>query len=429
MGSREDADLARLRARLGAAVARRLAALAGSLRLASADGGAGAGPPAIRVWPPTPSAVTALAGLGQFSEADFRTRLAGLYHRVGTAWREHRLGDLEADVTVDLMAAWTAAVPAASPPLTVPIGDVTARIVEAGADGGYERVTVCLDGGEQMDAPLLQYWTLERASPDAPQGRTCPGCGAPLTIDDLGRCASCQATIDLGRPAWVLARVESARDWGTRQATPDQGTLTALDTISAADPGFHPDVFADRVMALYPRLMLAIREPRSALARVAIAQALRGRLLEAQVQAGLSAWRTATSTTGISGAAISHALRWSRGDAITVDLSRHCRPGDVPVVDRWTFVRPPGVRTSLSGGVLAECCTVCAAPIDIDDAGCCSHCGTDITLGTHDWTLTAIRPWPAPAARLPDLLEGTIVSIEVLDAPGGEPPPERPLTG
>jgi predicted lipid-binding transport protein (Tim44 family) len=335
------------------------------------------GGPTIRLWPPTQSAKAGLAGLPRFDEHAFRQRLALLYERVCAAWREQRLGDLEADVTLDLLASWTAAVAAAPAPLLVPIRDVTARIAEAGARGGHERVTVSLDGGQDdMGVERLQYWTLERRS--------------------------------RGTPAWVLARVESAADWTARLIATGYETESALAAIAAADPGFHPDVFADRVMAMYPRLMLAIREPRSALARVAMAQALRERLLRAQAGAGLIAWRAATSSTGVTGAAISYAIHWSRGDAVTVDLARV----SAPAVDRWTFARPPGVRTSASGGVLAECCAVCAARIDIDDAGRCGHCATEITLGTRDWTLTAIRPWPALPPHLPDVLDGTVVPID-----------------
>jgi hypothetical protein len=73
------------------------------------------------------------------------------------------------------------------------------------------------------------------------------------------------------------------------------------------------------------------------------------------------------------------------------------------VVDRWTFFRHPGVQTSSSGGVLTETCTVCGGPIDVDDGGCCSHCGAAITLGTHDWTLIGMtRGWTQPEPPPPD---------------------------
>lgn len=410
MDTQEGEQPAAWTSRIGAAIARRLAAILSPP--ADGEDGAGGGP-TIRLWTPRPSAEAGLASLTRFDEHDFRQRLALLYERVSRAWLEQRLGELKADVTLDLLAAWTATVPAAPAPLSVPIQDITARIAEAGALGGYERITVSLDGGEDaMGVERLQYWTLERGSPGALHAQTCPECGAPLAIDQRGRCASCLATIDLGRLSWVLARLESAADWTARLMATGYATESALAAIAAADPGFNPAVFADRVMAVYPRLMAAIREPRSEMARVAIAQALRERLLRTQADAGPTAWRAATSSTGVTGAAISYAMHWSRGDAITVDLARV----SAPAVDRWTFVRPPGVSTSASGGVLAERCAVCAAPIDIDDAGRCGHCGTEITLGTHDWTLTAMRPWPALPPRLDDVLEGMIV-------PGGEPPP------
>ncbi|HEY7200764.1 MAG TPA: hypothetical protein VIC57_11150, partial [Candidatus Dormibacteraeota bacterium] len=317
---------------------------------------------------------------------------------------------IEPSITIDLLAAWTTGVRSAPGPLTVPLERVTATIVEAGTDGGYERVTVSLDGGEQLGIPLLQYWTLERGSAAALRGQACWTCGAPLRLDQRGRCVSCAATIDLGRLGWVLTRLESARDWSSRQLAPGQTTLEALDAIAAEDPGFNAEVFTDRVIALYPRLALATRDPSCALARVAIAPVLRRRLERERSERSERAG-TEPELVAVTGAAISHAAHWADGDSVTVDLSgtvtdvragadEKRAPSDwrVPqIVDRWTFFRHAGVETSGAGGVLTETCTACGAPIDIDDRGCCSHCGTAITLGNHDWTLIGMtRGWTQP---------------------------------
>src|SRR5262249_35964421 len=98
---------------------------------------------------------------------------------------------------------------------------------------------------------------------------------AAIVLDQRGHCASCGATVDLGRLAWVLARVEAALDWSERQLAGDQGTLEALDAIEAADPAFAPEGLAHRVMGLYTHLLQAIQDPSCPLARVAIAPRLR----------------------------------------------------------------------------------------------------------------------------------------------------------
>ena len=229
----------------------------------------------IRLAGAKPSAARSLGALRSFSEADFQVRLTEVYCRVREAWSDQRLPDLEPDVTIDVLAAWTARLAAAPVPLMVPLQEVTATIVEVDSHPDYERLTVSLDGGEVGGVPALQLWTFERGSPGTIRGHTCSSCGAALVLDQRGHCASCGATVDLGRLAWVLARVEGPLDWSERQLAVDQGTLEVLDAIEAADPAFDPEVFADRVMALYPHLLQAIQDPSCALARVAIAPRLR----------------------------------------------------------------------------------------------------------------------------------------------------------
>src|SRR5262249_2506883 len=334
--------------------------------------------------------------------------------RVREAWSDRRLGDLEPDVTIDLLAAWTARVPAAPIPVMVPVQEMTATIVEAAGLPDYERLTVSLDGGEVGGVPALQLWTFERGSPGAIRGHTCSSCGAALVLDQRGHCASCEATVDLGRLAGGLARGGAALDWAERRVAIDPGTLGVLDAMEAADPAFDPEVFADRVMALYPHLLQAIQDPSGALARVAIALRLRrGHETMRAVRDRLGR-RAVIDCLGVTGVMISSADHAESGDSITVDIASSSAryeidaagqvvKGDrIPqrIVDRWTFTRPAGVTTSAHGGVLTENCTVCGAPIQLDEKGCCAHCGAEVTLGTEDWVLSGTSAYedvpPAP---------------------------------
>jgi uncharacterized Zn finger protein (UPF0148 family) len=359
---------------------------------------------AIRLAPPTTLAAADLAALRSFSERDFQARLTEVYSRVAGAWRDRRLPDLEPYVTTDLLAAWTAG-PGASgapPPLAVAPDDVHAIIIEAMGGGGYEHVTVRLDE-RRGDRPAMQFWTFERGSRGATTGRTCPACDASLVLDERGRCASCGATIDLGRPAWVLARIESAKDWSTRELAPHQAALETLDAIAAADTTFDPDVFTERIGALYPHLAQAIRDPSCALAQVAIAPRLRERLAGELAAPARSGWRAVVDSVEVSGVAISAAFRFDARDSITVTVSATAAEyaldgagrllsGDREphrVFDRWTFQRPEGVTTRSHGGVLAEVCPRCGAPIELDGEGRCRHCAAAVTLGQQDWVLVA----------------------------------------
>lgn len=52
-----------------------------------------------------------------------------------------------------------------------------------------------------------------------------------------------------------------------------------------------------------------------------------------------------------------------------------------------------GVTTSAGGSVQIEKCTVCGAPIELDDEGCCALCGAEVTLGTQDWVLSRMSAY------------------------------------
>lgn len=361
----------------------------------------------ITLWPPSPSAESEVVRLDSFNESEFRFRLTDLYRSVCEAWQGQRLTELDADVTIDLLAAWTAKPASAPAPLQVAPSALRARIEEADLGSAYEHVTVSLDGGDRDGVPALQYWTLERGRGAAVRGRTCPDCGAALALDLRGRCHACGSLIALARLAWVLARVESAVDWSRRELDPDQHGLEALDAIAAADRLFDADAFSDRVLQVYPHLAQAIRDPSSDFARVAISSALRHELESMEVARRRLDRRALVDSVSVSGVAIRSAAHGLDRDTITVDVSGLAAMYEVDasgnlvvgdrtphaIHDRWTFSRPVGTETSEHGGPLAEVCPLCGAPIELDERGHCRHCGGEITLGTQGWMLTEIAQW------------------------------------
>jgi len=366
--------------------------------------GGGAEPRLIRLWPPSPTAAEEVANLRSFSEPDFGARLTDVYNSVGRSWRDKRLTDLEADVTVDLLAAWTAKPPAAPLPMQVTVKALRARIEEAQVGRAYDHLTVSLGNGGRRGAPQLQYWTFERSRGAAARGRTCPDCAALLAFDLRGRCRHCGATVDLARLAWVLARVESAVDWSTRELDPDQDALSALDAIVASDPDFDPDAFMERVATLYPHLVLSLRDLSSDLARVAIDPALRRDLGAMEAARGRAGRRAVVESVSVSGVAVRFAGHQGNRHAITVDVSGVAATYELDTAgrlvggdwnprairDRWTFTRPVGVASIKHGGVLAEVCPNCGAPIAVDESGRCRHCGAEVILGNRDWVLSEV---------------------------------------
>src|SRR5215469_16151756 len=308
-------------------------------------------PRLIRFASPSPTAAKEVANLQSFSEPDFQAWLTDVYNKVANAWRVTRLTDLEADVTIDLLAAWTAKPPTAALPLQVAAEALRGRIEEAEAGRAYEHLTVSLDGGASQGAPQLQYWTFERGRGAHVRGSTCPDCAAPLTFDLRGRCRHCGAAVDLARLTWVLARVESAVDWSMRQLNPDQDALRALDTMGAADPEFDPDAFIERVATLYPHLLLALRDLSSDLARVVIDPALRRDLGAMEAGRRRAGRRAVVESVSVSCVAVRSAGRPGGRHAITVDFSGVAATYELdsagrlvggdrnprPILDRWTF--------------------------------------------------------------------------------------------
>jgi len=101
-------------------------------------------PRLIRFASPSPTAAKEVANLQSFSEPDFQAWLTDVYNRVSNAWRVTRLTDLEADVTIDLLAAWTARPPTAALPMQVAAEALRGRIEEGEAGRAYEHLTVSL---------------------------------------------------------------------------------------------------------------------------------------------------------------------------------------------------------------------------------------------------------------------------------------------
>ena len=87
----------------------------------------------IRLAGAKSSATSSLGTLRSFSEADFQVRLTQVYGRVREAWTAQRLADLEPDVTIDLLAAWTARLAAAPVPVMVPVQRVTSTLAKCAA--------------------------------------------------------------------------------------------------------------------------------------------------------------------------------------------------------------------------------------------------------------------------------------------------------
>jgi predicted lipid-binding transport protein (Tim44 family) len=91
--------------------------------------------------------------------------------------------------------------------------DLTVRITAESAD--YE---VDKDGhivfGDRIVRPFQEEWTFQRSVGVATANKpgtlenTCPNCGAPIVLTQIGQCRYCKAAVTSGRFDWVLSHIE-----------------------------------------------------------------------------------------------------------------------------------------------------------------------------------------------------------------------------
>jgi hypothetical protein len=91
--------------------------------------------------------------------------------------------------------------------------DLTVRIAASSADYDVDR-----DGrivfGDRTVRPFVEEWTFQRSVGTATTNKpgtlenTCPCCGAPVALTQLGECRYCKAAITSGKFDWVVSRIE-----------------------------------------------------------------------------------------------------------------------------------------------------------------------------------------------------------------------------
>ena len=113
--------------------------------------------------------------------------------------------------------------------------DLTVRITAACAD--YE-----VDGsgkvvfGDKTIRPFTEQWTFQRSVGVATSGKpgtlenTCPSCGAPVALTQIGECRYCKAAVTSGKFDWVVSRIEQEddNDGASGGGSGDVGTDIAL---------------------------------------------------------------------------------------------------------------------------------------------------------------------------------------------------------
>jgi predicted lipid-binding transport protein (Tim44 family) len=91
--------------------------------------------------------------------------------------------------------------------------DLTVRMSAAAADFEVDTDNRIVFG-DRIVRPFAEEWTFQRSIGVATTGKpgtlesTCPGCGAPLSLTQIGECKYCKAAVTSGKFDWVVSRIE-----------------------------------------------------------------------------------------------------------------------------------------------------------------------------------------------------------------------------
>jgi predicted lipid-binding transport protein (Tim44 family) len=91
--------------------------------------------------------------------------------------------------------------------------DLTVRITAAAADFEIDQAGKIVFGDRSV-RPFTEDWTFQRSVGVATSQKpgtlenTCPSCGAPVSLNQIGECRYCKAAVTSGKFDWVVSRIE-----------------------------------------------------------------------------------------------------------------------------------------------------------------------------------------------------------------------------
>ena len=115
--------------------------------------------------------------------------------------------------------------------------DLTVRINAAAADYEVDKNGNIVYGDRSV-RPFTEDWTFQRSVGVTTSNRpgtlenTCPSCGAPVSLTQIGECRYCKAAVTSGKFDWVVSRIEQED-----AATDDSGALGNVGEAVALQVG------------------------------------------------------------------------------------------------------------------------------------------------------------------------------------------------
>jgi hypothetical protein len=269
---------------------------------------------------------------------------------------------------------------------------------------------------------VVERWYFYRAhgvrtKPPQTRAWPCPNCGAPWEGGDPTRCASCGQEITPGRFDWAVSdmAIESIESVGkTLTGTVDEvgnnyptvadaAASARLRALESDDAGVTWQAFQERATMIYGRLNSAWNASDLAPVRGLVTRSLLDYLrywLDEYKRQGL---HNRLEKAELQNLELAKVDRDRYFDAITVRIratgldytvneggkvvgGSDKRPR--PYSEYWTFLRSSARRGPI---VTDPRCPNCGAPLEISDAGSCTHCDAELERGSFDWVLSKIE--------------------------------------
>ncbi|HYX23910.1 MAG TPA: TIM44-like domain-containing protein, partial [Thermoanaerobaculia bacterium] len=284
-------------------------------------------------------------------------------------------------------------------------------------------MTVGMAGAEHTHY-VRERWRLVRDAgvkskpPAQVKSFQCPNCGAPFGPEGGDRCQYCGQVVSGGRFDWSVTSIDllqleerppalttNVQEVGTNWPTIFHPQLAARwAELVRDDPAVTQDALAARFKVIYDELNATWTRRDLGGARPYVSDGLFDYLqywVTAYEKQGLRnvlegmrmvEWKAVkivrdrhydSLTIRLWGAGRDYTVRQATGDVVTGDPKR-----DRFYSEYWTLIRGAGVKGAPRTD---KTCPNCGAPLDVNMAGECEHCGAKITSGAFDWVLSTIE--------------------------------------
>jgi hypothetical protein len=315
--------------------------------------------------------------------------------------------------------------PIGVPTTNVVVGSMSIERVSVSDQVG---VSLLFESNLTIDSQQTFYvrerWLLSRDKaartrpPEQTEKLGCPSCGAPFESSDNARCLYCNQVVNNGRFAWLVterrvltreprppALTSDVQEVGTNAPSliaPDQEQV--FQQLSARDPALKEGDLLGRLSLIFGTLNKAYSELELEPARGFLSDGMFDYL-----RYWTDAYRAQGLRNVLEGTHITRTQRvkvqsdryydaitfriWASGLDFTIDVRTNQRVSGSPDRPRayseyWTLMRAAGARGQTR---FDANCPNCAAPLQVNMAGNCSHCSAHITRGEFDWVLSKIE--------------------------------------